>query len=148
MKKQILIMAAVISIPFIAQSQEVLPSQVPSVIVNQFNSQFPKAIDIEWEREGHLYNVAFEMDGYREHEVWYDAEGKLLKHTEDLSVTELPKAVTHTIKTDFRGYGIEDAKRITDYGTVVYKLELTALLQQDWEVVIAADGKVLYKMAD
>lgn len=148
MKKQILILGTAIAIASVSQAQDISQSQVPSVIVNEFNKQFPKATDVEWEMDGSLYNVDFEIGWNIDHEVWYNAEGKTVKHKEDIAKSEMPKAVNDRIQADFSGYSIDDLKRITDNGKTVYKMELNALTQQDWEIVIDADGKVLNKMAD
>lgn len=131
-----------------SNAQEVPQSQIPSVIVNQFNSQFPKATDVEWEIQGTTYNVEFETGSNIDHEIWYTLEGKLLKHKEEISVIELPKTVNNRIKTDFKGYTIDDLEQIIENGKVVYKMELNTLLQQDWDVVISSEGNVLSKIAD
>ncbi|HLU84891.1 MAG TPA: PepSY-like domain-containing protein [Vicingaceae bacterium] len=148
MKKQILILSAALAISLSAQAQDIPQSQVPSVILNQFNKQFPKATDVEWEMDGNLYNVDFEIGWNIDHEVWYNAEGKIVKHKEDISKSELPKAVNDRIQADFSGYSIDDLERITDNGKVIYKMELNALTQTDWDIVIDSEGKVISKIAD
>ena len=42
-------------------AQDLTESQVPSVIVNNFKKEFPKASDVEWEKKGEQYNVEFEI---------------------------------------------------------------------------------------
>ena len=98
--------------------------------------------------DGSLYNVEFEIGWNIDHEVWYNAEGKVVKHKEDISKSELPKAVIDRIKTDFKGYSIDDLERISDNGKVVYKMELEALTLQDFDVVVDSNGKILSKIAD
>jgi len=148
MKKQILILSTALAISLSTQAQDMPQSQVPSVILNQFNNQFPKATDVEWEMDGNLYNVDFEVSWNIDHEVWYNAEGKLIKHKEDISKSELPKAVNDRIQADFSGYSIDDLECITDNGKVIYKMELNALTQTDWDIVIDSEGKVISKIAD
>ncbi|MCO6360465.1 PepSY-like domain-containing protein [Roseivirga pacifica] len=148
MKKQILIFVAAIAIISTSQAQDIPYSQVPSIIVNEFNKQFPKAKDVEWEMDGSLYNVDFEIGWSMDHEVWYNAEGKMVKHKEDISKSELPKAINDRLRTDFKGYSIDDMERITDNDKVVYKMELKALTKQDWDIIIDAAGNVLSKIAD
>lgn len=148
MKKQLLVFGTTLAIALTTQAQDIPQSQVPSVIVNEFNKQFPKATDVEWEMDGSLYNVEFEIGWNIDHEVWYNAEGKVVKHKEDISKSELPKAVIDRIKTDFKGYSIDDLERISDNGKVVYKMELEALTLQDFDVVMDSNGKILSKIAD
>lgn len=148
MKKQLSVFGTTLAIALAAQAQDIPQSQVPSVIVNKFNKQFPKATDVEWEMDGSLYNVEFEIGWNIDHEVWYNAEGKVVRHKEDITKRELPKAVIDRIKTDFKGYSIDDLERISDNGKVVYKMELDALTLQDFDVVIDPEGQVLSKIAD
>ena len=153
MKKQIIIIA-VLAIFGYAQAKDIPQSQVPSEILNQFNSQFPDASSVEWEMKNGLYNAEFETGWFIDlgwnvdHEVWYNAASELVTHKEDISQDELPEAVNNRIKTDFSGYTIEDLKRITDNGAVVYKMELNSSQQQDWDVVIDANGVVVNKKSD
>lgn len=148
MKKLFLIFGTIIASASTLHAQDISQSQVPSVVVNEFNKEFPKATDLEWEMDGSLYNVEFEVGWNIEHEVWYNAEGKMLKHKEEISISELPKAVSNRIQTDFSGYSIDDLERITDNGKIVYKMELKSLMQTDWDIVINSEGKVLSKIAD
>ena len=148
MKKRILIFSVAICTLSAAQAQDIFQYQAPSVIVNEFSKQYPKATDVEWHIEPDSYKVDFETGWNVDHEIWYNAEGKMVKHKEDISKIELPKTVTDRIKTDFNGYTIDDLKRITDNGKIVYKMELNALMKRDWNVVIDTNGNVLSKMAD
>lgn len=148
MKKRVFIISAFITTVFSLQAQDLTQHQVPSVIVNKFNKQFPKAADIEWEMDGSLYNVEFEIGWNTDHEIGYDTEGNIVKHKEEISKSELPKAVQNGIKTNFSGYAIDDLERITDNGKVFYKMELNSLMKEDWDVVMDADGTVLSKIAD
>ncbi|WP_047245511.1 PepSY-like domain-containing protein [Maribacter thermophilus] len=148
MKKQVLFIGILIATVFSSQAQDLVQNQVPSVILNKFHEQFAKATDIEWEMDGLLYNVEFEIGWNTDHEIWYDTEGNIIKHKEDISRSELPEAVRNVIKTNFKGYTIDDLERITDNGKVCYKMELNSLVKEDWDVVMDVDGTVLSKIAD
>ncbi|HJS01174.1 MAG TPA: PepSY-like domain-containing protein [Flavobacterium sp.] len=147
MKKQIFILGALAI--FSATSAQDLPqSSILSVIVNQFNSHFPKATDVEWEMQGILYNVEFETGWNVDHEVWYNNKGEIVKHKEDIPQNKLPKAVKNKLKSAFNGYTIDDLEQISEQGKVVYKMEMNSLLQQDWDVVMDAKGTIINKIAD
>lgn len=148
MEKQVLFIGILIATVFSSQAQDLVQNQVPSVILNKFHEQFAKATDIEWEMDGLLYNVEFEIGWNTDHEIWYDTEGNIIKHKEDISRSELPEAVRNVIKTNFKGYTIDDLERITDNGKVCYKMELNSLMKEDWDVVMDVDGTVLSKIAD
>src|SRR5690606_41542122 len=83
-----------------------------------------------------------------DHEVWYSANGEMVKHKEDISPRELPESVNKTINTKYVNYSIDSPQRITEGQNVYYKVDFDSLLNQDWEVVMDANGNELSKMAD
>lgn len=128
--------------------QDVPQSQVPSLVVNNFQQSFPKAFDVEWELNGVNYKVEFETGLVRtDHEMWYDKTGKLLRHKEEISQSDLPQKVVTKINSEFSGYSVDDMKRITEGNKATYTLELKSFTEE-WKVVFDADGNVLSKIAD
>ncbi len=128
--------------------QDIPQSQVPSLIVNGFQQSFPKAYDIEWEIDGELYKVEFEtgLTG-RDHDIWYDKAGKMIRHKEEITKSELPKKVSETISRDFNGYRLDDIKKITEGEKVIYTVELKSF-REDWDVILDAEGNILSKKID
>jgi len=127
--------------------QDILPSQVPSVIANSFSKEFPKASDIEWEIDGQNYRVEFEIGWSTDHEVWYDAAGNMLRHEEEISKGDLPKAVTAKISTDFPGLRIDGIEKITQGSQVSYAVGLENF-SEEWKVILSDTGEVLHKTRD
>lgn len=130
-----------------AFGQDIPQSQVPSVIVNNFQQTFPKAYDVEWELDAEHYKVEFETGYGTDHEVWFDKTGKQTRHIEEISKSNLPQKVLDKISTDFGGYRVEDVKKITKESKTIYKLELKSFTEE-WEVVFDSEGNVLSKVAD
>jgi uncharacterized membrane protein YkoI len=129
-------------------AQDIRQSEVPSIILNNFQKTFPKASDIDWEIKGNLYEVEFET-GFLgdDHKVLYSRDGKLVRHEEEISKSGLPKAVLASIKRSFNGYRTDDIKKITEGGKVIYNVELKNY-SQEWKVVFDAQGKILQKRED
>ncbi len=105
-------------------AQDIPESQVPSIIVNSFKTEFPKATDVEWEREGEQYSVEFEIGWFTDYEAWFTKSGKLLKFEKDISARDLPKEIKGAIKTQYKGYRIDDVKKIIENGVETYKVEI------------------------
>ncbi|WP_057937146.1 PepSY-like domain-containing protein [Algoriphagus resistens] len=148
MKKQITSLATVlILISTAAFAQDIYPSQVPSVVVNSFKQAFPKASDIDWEMDGENYNVEFEIGWGTDHEIWYDAAGKMLKHVEEISKGDLPKTIFSTINTDFPELKVDGVKKITEGRDVSYSVELENFTEE-WKVIFSSTGEVLHKIND
>ena len=130
------------------QAQDLSREQVPSVVLNNFDSQFPKAMDVEWEKKGDLFKVDFETDRHTDHNVWYDASGDLVKHEKDIAKSELPAAVLSLIQTDFKGYNLDDIEMVTTREGTQYEVELDAVFKQEWKVILDEKGGIIRKVAD
>lgn len=135
----VLLMATTISF-----GQDIPEAQVPSIIVNKFKAKFPKASDVEWEMEGNLYNVDFEIGWSTDYEAWYTASGNLVKHTQEISQKDLPQAVKNAVKKQYPGYRIDDAKKISTNGIETYKVELEKK-HEDLDVIFSKEGQVIQK---
>lgn len=123
MKKLFLILLC-LGVCNLATAQDLHKRDVPSVILNQFNKEFPKAYDVEWEKKGDLYKVEFETGWKKDHDVWYNSEGKIVKHKEELSSKDLPKPIKDYIQQEYKDYKIDEVDKITEKNEVLYKVEV------------------------
>lgn len=125
MKKTKMMIAALVIASSALMAQEIPVSQVPSLVSTGFMQAFPKASDVEWEKEGEAYKVEFDTGWFTDdQEAWFDKTGKLIRHEEEISVSDLPKAVRSAIKSQYAAYSIDDAEKITTNGTRTYEVEL------------------------
>lgn len=148
MKKHITIIATALTLISTATfAQDINPSQVPSVVANSFKKEFPKASDIEWELDGNNYTVDFEIGWFTDHEIWYDVAGKMLKHVEEISKGDLPKAITAKIDSDFKDLKIDGIKKITEGNEVNYSVELENFTEE-WKVIFTGTGEILHEIKD
>lgn len=132
-----------------ARAQKLAPAQLPAPVQAAFSKAFPKAMDVEWKMKGTQYKVEFETGLlFRDHEIWYDADGKELRHEEEISASDLPGAVAKAIAADFPGYRTDDVERITVEGAASYVVELKQAGQPEWKVAYDATGKQLQKAMD
>lgn len=148
MKRVFLIGAFALLFINIASAQDISQSQVPSLVVNNFQQAFPKALDVEWELDGENYKVEFEtgVTG-KDHNTWYDKTGKLLRHKEEISKSDLPQKVLTKINTEFKSYRVIDVNKITEGDKVTYTLKLNSFTEE-WKVAFDIEGNVLSKVAD
>jgi hypothetical protein len=115
---------------FTAQAQDLSRHQVPSIVLNSFKSQFPKAVDIDWEKgkSGH-----FEV---------YDAEGKVIRHEQEVRVRDLPTEIKNSVKSNYKGFRIFEADKLQTGNVVVYKLDLISFTQK-FEIIVDAKGELV-----
>lgn len=104
-------------------AQDIPQANVPSVVLNTFQSKFPNATDVDWELEEGVYKVEFKI-GKRGHDLWIDKSGKIKKQKEDFPKSQLPAAISEKLKSDFSAYKIDDVDKIEQDGKVLYKVEL------------------------
>lgn len=131
-----------------ASAQGISQSQVPSLVVNSFQQAFPKAADVEWELNGENYKVEFETGLHgKDHDAWYDKSGKLMRHKEEISQSDLPEKILAKTKSDFSTYRVDDVTKIMEGTKVTYNLELKSLVEK-WKVTFDSEGIVLNKIAD
>lgn len=123
-----------------AIAQDVPQSQVPPEVSNAFKSKFTKAKDVDWEMEGDLYKVDFEV-GSRDHELWIDKSGTIRKHREELSNRSLPQVIAEKVKTEFQEYRIDDAYKVEADGKILYHIDLDGP-EEDREVWFSEYGTV------
>ena len=123
-------------------AQDISESQVPSLVVDNFKKEFPKATDVEWEREGDIYNVDFEIGLFTDYEAWFTASGTLIKYTTEIPTGDLPKAVTNSIKKEYKGYLIDEAKKIVENGVETYEVEIEKG-NDERELVYSKNGKLI-----
>lgn len=124
-----------------AHAQDLSHNQVPSIVINAFKSQFPKATDIDWERSRGHYEVEFEVDRL-DHEVWLDQEGKIIRHQQELRVRALPGEIKTNIRNQYKGYRILEADKLQVGGVTAYKLELISFTKKT-EIIVDARGQLL-----
>lgn len=124
MKVQILSVGILLMSGGTLLAQDIPQNQVPSIVVNQFNTDFLKAKDVDWELKNNIYNVDFEQGWGKDFEAWYSADGKQIKVEEELTKSELPKTVIATIEKEYPSFKLDDIEKITENNKVTYKVEV------------------------
>lgn len=129
----------------VANSQDIQQTDVPSMILNAFQTKYPNAAQVRWERKGEDYKAEFE-DNSREHDLWIDKSGNITKHKEDFPKSQLPQAITQKLQSEFKDYKIDDADKIEEGGKVIYEIDLDG--KDDRKVFFTADGAIQENVVD
>lgn len=117
----------------------------PSVVVNAFQQEFPKAKDISWKsEESQVYEVDFEL-GKVDHSIRYDGKATILQRKHEIPLRELPAEVLTTIAKKFKGKDLDDAEIVDFDGLIYYQVEINRLLK-DRKVVINKRGGINKKI--
>lgn len=125
------------------RGQNISPEQVPAKVVKAFTDSYPAAIATKWEKKKDLFKAGFKIDK-TDHDIWYDADGKIAKHRTEIKKSELPSAVTKAIQSGYEGYSIGDCEKTDEKGILTYKVKLKKA-EDKKTLHFAADGSVLKK---
>ncbi len=122
-------------------AQEISQNNVPAVVLNEFKLKFANATDVKWKLEKGNYRVNFEVNG-KDHELKLDDRGKIVKHEQDLYVSEIPKVVMETIKKKVPFFDVEDADKIIENGKTTFEINFE-IEDKDHDFWIDEKGKLL-----
>lgn len=134
-------MTAIIAGTFISCDNGDSPNvETPSVVLNTFQSEFPEAMDVEWEEINDEYEVEFEIKNI-DHTAILSRDGNLIKYKYDILLSELPVPVKNTINTNYDLNEIDDTEILRIDGATYYQVEFEKNLL-DNKVVFNATGEV------
>lgn len=135
------ILAVVLFATGTAMAQDLNRAEVPSILNDAFNKEYPKATDVEWEKELDNYKVEFDLKR-QDHEVWYNASGTVLKKEIEITEGELPQVIRDVIKSKYAGYRVDDVEVIWQNNATTYEVELEKG-QDEKHVIFDSNAKVL-----
>ncbi len=114
-------------------AQDISQRNVPAVILNAFQLKYSNATNVTWELEQGNYHVSFEVN-YKDNELVMNYKGNILKHQQDLYISEIPKAVLETIKSKVAFFDVKDADRFEEGSEISYrvKFEISGKSHEFW----------------
>jgi hypothetical protein len=117
-------------------------SQAPKAIVEAFNSKFPNATKVKWEKESDTeYEANFVLNGIKQ-SANYAVDGKWLETESHTTFTELPVVVQTAFNTDHKGAKVKAIAHIENSnGESLYEIEVKKGLKQV-EYFYNADGTI------
>lgn len=139
MKGLKLIVLAFLPIAFGSCAGTIDQQEIPSVVINAVMTKYPDAKDLDWEVKNGVYEAEFDL-GKDDYEVWVNAEGTILKVEQEIRTAQIPEVVLNKVKTEFKEFRLDDAKRIEIAKNVYYEIELDGTLG-DQTVVYSAKGE-------
>ena len=139
--KNIFILLVVFSISLVpAFSQK----NVPENVKKEFAKKYPSAQSVKWDsEEANEWETEFKING-NEMSASFDNKGVWLETETEISVKDLPAAVTNSLAKDFAGFktgevSANETPQMKGYEVALKKGEAT------FEVVFDNSGKVIKK---
>lgn len=123
MKTISILLGALFAMTF-AHAQEISNKEVPTVVTNTLQKNYPSAEKLRWEVEKGNYEAEFEVNetGYS---LLIDISGNILETEMEIKVAELPVKAKDFVSKNYAGKKIKEATKITDSkGDVTYEAEV------------------------
>jgi hypothetical protein len=141
MKRILFTSLLAIAISSCNMKDQIAANQVPSVVLNAFQKQYPEAADVKWEKQNSDFEVEFERDNV-EYTALINQQGDIFKIKHDATLEEIPETVLEKIKADYADYTIDDVEVLKDGENTYFQLEFDKKLA-DKEIVVSEAGEVL-----
>ena len=99
-------------------------SKTPKAVITAFNSAYPNAKKIKWDKEDKNFEASFKLNNI-ENSVVFNSEGKILEKEVKINFNELPKNAVNYIIKNYKNQKVkETAKIITANGNTIYEAEI------------------------
>lgn len=128
-------------------AQDLKTNEVPSNLQTSFSNTYSNATDVEWEKKGDLFKVEFEINNM-DHDVWYDAQGNVVKSEMEISEGELPSVVASAIKSKYADYKIDSIEVREENGTKTYEVEIEKGWTNERNLIVDASGTIISDIED
>lgn len=96
---------------------------VPSGIVEKFNSLYPDVKPVKWKKEGNTFEAKFKYKGCKT-DVVFDTKGNVIETETDISINDLPLSVSDAINNNYAGMTAEEAEKVVKDNGIFYEVEL------------------------
>ncbi len=142
MKIFIMVSIMFLGIGLIACSQK----NVPENVKKEFAQRFAGAKSVKWDNESaNEWEAEFKLNG-KEMTAAFDGSGKWLETEVELSIKDLPQAVSNVLKTEFKDYMTGEVSTVENPEMKGYEIALKNK-EEKIAVIIGADGNILKKEA-
>lgn len=98
-------------------------ADIPSVVLNAFEAEYPNATDVEWEQMVNTFEVDFDIENV-DYDAIFNEEGSILKEKHEIKQSELPETVRQQITGSYPNLMIDDAEIVMIDGITYYQVEL------------------------
>jgi hypothetical protein len=146
MKKNIFIFLSLfiaISLTSCEKDDDIRLSQVPDGVMATFQSLYPQAEYVEWEKKKDYYVADFFLGG-TDLQVWINKSGAWSMTESDVRLANLPEAVQNAFKSSqYADWHIEDLDEYERTDRTFYLIEIEKKGQRDRKLFYAEDGKLL-----
>jgi len=114
----VVFLTLVMTIPVFGQE-----SEIPPPVLKEFKDSSPTASKVKWEKKKESFKVEFKVDEIKHH-LWYDQNGKVIKHRYEIDKKLLPAGVIQTLSKEFSGFTVHDTNKVIEGTEEWYRIEI------------------------
>jgi hypothetical protein len=145
MKNSLKLLFALCLLNIVGIAQKVETKDVPLQVQKMFTAKFPKATDVKWEIENKKDFEANFKIGNVEQSATFDKSGEWLETEIEISISQLPAAVSQSVKKEFPDYKFKEASSIdSKINGKCYEVEISKG-KDKLDVLVSPDGKIISK---
>ena len=122
----------------ISCSEEIPSSQVPSLVLNVATDKY-NSNQIEWEKNGSLYEAEIEVNDSTEISLQINEAGKLVMEKQDIPKNLVPANILTKIEREFSGFQLHDVEKVEKDSRLYYQFELKSN-GKEFNLVFNEDG--------
>jgi hypothetical protein len=139
--KKIFFIVAVTMITGNVIAQNLKSKDVPEMVKTRFQSKYPEATKVTWEKEKGNYEANWGGKSGEDNSVMYTPGGTFVEIVKAIKVNELPKAVVIYVAAHYKGAKIKEAGHVTDaFGKITYEAEI-----KDGDLIFDENGNFIKK---
>ncbi|MCB2219318.1 MAG: PepSY-like domain-containing protein [Bacteroidetes bacterium] len=115
---------------------------IPAVVKNNFQSQYTKSTEVEWEAEGDYYEAEFLENG-KEMSAVYDTQGNLIETETEIEMDALPADIFTYISETHPNAELEEAESIENQEGNFYEVMIEDENDSEIELLFDPDGMLI-----
>lgn len=92
-------------------------------VLESFNSAFKNATDVNWVVTDHYYKANFQLNG-QYISAFYNADGRMIAATRNVSLYQLPLSLQLSIRKDYADFWISDLFELNNEDGISYFITL------------------------
>ncbi|MFX3625994.1 MAG: PepSY-like domain-containing protein [bacterium] len=141
MKLKIVGLIMLIAIGLNSVTAKINKTEVPQAVLEAFNKKYPKATDVEWEKDDLNYEVEFELEKV-EYEATFSEDGTWLETETEITAKDLPEKVASAFKATYPKVKIKGVEKVETPKISFYEIEYKKGLKKR-EAFFDKDGNPL-----
>lgn len=138
---RLVIIVSLITFSSVSTYASINKTVVPQSVIDAFNKKYPKAIDVEWEKDKLNYEVEFEL-GDIEYEATFNEDGTWLETETEISEKDLPEKIASAFKAAYPKVKIKGIEKVETPKSTFYEIEYKKGMKKK-EAFFDSEGKQL-----